>query len=77
MSTSLSSFGKAKPHVAPSDAQPEVTRIAAVQLASGPNVKGNLNEAGRLIEMAAAQGAKLVALPEYFAIMGMRDDDKV
>ena len=34
MSASLSSFGKAKPHVAPADAQPGVTRIAAVQLAS-------------------------------------------
>ena len=75
MNASRSSFGKAKPHVAKSE--PGVTRIAAVQLASGPNVKGNLNEAGRLIEMAAAQGAKLVALPEYFAIMGMRDGDKV
>lgn len=52
-------------------------RIAGVQMASGPNVSANLNEAGRLIEMAAAQGAKLVALPEYFAIMGMRPTDKV
>jgi nitrilase len=77
VSDSNSSFGKSRPHVARSDAQPGVTRIAAVQLASGPNVKGNLDEAGRLIEMAAAQGAKLVALPEYFPIMGMRDDDKV
>ena len=77
MSTLNSSFGKAKPHVANPDAPPGVTRVAAVQLASGPNVKGNLNEAGRLIEMAVAQGARLVALPEYFAIMGMRDDDKV
>jgi len=77
MNATRSSFGKAKPHVASTDAQPGVTRIAAVQLASGPIVKGNLNEAGRLIEMAVAQGAKLVALPEYFAIMGMRDDDKV
>ena len=75
MNASRSSFGKAKPHVA--KPEPGVTRIAAVQLASGPNVKGNLNETGRLIEMAAAQGAKLVALPEYFAIMGMRDGDKV
>ncbi len=58
-------------------AQPGVTRIAAVQMASGPIVEGNLNEAGRLIEMAVEQGAKLVALPEYFAIMGMRDRDKV
>jgi predicted amidohydrolase len=52
-------------------------RIAAVQMASGPNIEGNLNEAARLIAMAAEQGAKLVALPENFAIMGMRDHDKV
>lgn len=77
MNATRSSFGKARPHVAKDEAQQGVTRIAAVQLASGPNVKGNLDEAGRLIEMAAAQGAKLVALPEYFAIMGLRDDDKV
>lgn len=52
-------------------------RIAAIQMASGPNVKGNLQEAGRLIELAAASGARIVALPEYFAIMGMKDTDKV
>jgi len=46
-------------------------------MASGPYVDGNLNEAGRLVAMAAEQGAKLVALPEYFAIMGMKDRDKV
>jgi len=33
-------------------------------MASGPNVTANLNEAGRLIEMAAMQGARLVALPD-------------
>ncbi len=52
-------------------------RVAAVQLASGPSVSANLHEARRLVGMAAAQGAKLVALPEYFAIMGMQDTDKV
>jgi deaminated glutathione amidase len=57
--------------------QPGVFRVAAIQMASGPNVEGNLNEAGRLVAMAAEQGAKLVALPEYFAIMGMKDRDKV
>ena len=77
MNAARSSFGKAQPHVAKSGGEGTVTRIAAVQLASGPNVKGNLQEAGRLIEMAVAQGAKLVALPEYFAIMGLRDQDKV
>jgi predicted amidohydrolase len=59
------------------DPQPGSVRIAAVQMASGPKVDANLKEAGRLIEMAAAQGAKLVALPEYFPIMGMNEYDKV
>jgi predicted amidohydrolase len=53
------------------------TRIAAVQMASGPRVDANLKEAARLIEIAAEQGAKLVALPEYFGIMGLKDTDKV
>lgn len=52
-------------------------RVAAVQMASGPKIEGNLREATRLIEMAAERGANLVALPEYFAIMGMKDTDKV
>src|SRR5438132_122787 len=52
-------------------------RVAAVQMASGPNVAANLQEAQRLIELAAATGARIVALPEYFAIMGMKDTDKV
>jgi len=46
-------------------------------MASGPNVEGNLSEARRLIARAAEQGARLVVLPEFFAIMGMNDQDKV
>ena len=52
-------------------------RVAAIQMASGPNVAGNLEEAARLIDMAASIGVRIVALPEYFAIMGMKDTDKV
>ncbi len=52
-------------------------RVAAIQMASGPNVTANLQEAQRLIELAAATGARIIALPEYFAIMGMKDTDKV
>jgi nitrilase len=52
-------------------------RAAAIQMASGPNVAANLEEASRLIELAAASGARIIALPEYFAIMGMKDTDKV
>ena len=58
-------------------AQSGSVRVAAIQMASGPNVAANLSEAERLIEQAVANGAKLVALPEYFAIMGMKDTDKV
>jgi nitrilase len=52
-------------------------RVAAIQMASGPHVAANLQEAGRLIELAASTGARIVALPEYFGIMGMKDTDKV
>ena len=54
-----------------------MNKIAAVQMASGPNVNANLTEAGRLIAMAAGAGAGLVVLPENFAIMGMSEIDKV
>ena len=50
---------------------------AAVQMASSPNVSGNLLEAERLIESAVSQGARLVVLPENFALMGMSEMDKV
>ena len=54
-----------------------MNKIAAVQMASGPNVNANLTEAGRLIAMAADAGARMVVLPENFAIMGMSEIDKV
>jgi predicted amidohydrolase len=57
--------------------QPGTIRVAAIQMASGPNVSANLFEAERLIENAAEANAKLVVLPEYFGIMGMKDTDKV
>jgi deaminated glutathione amidase len=66
---------KAKPSSLNTDSN--MIKIAAIQMASGPQVSANLNEAERLIEVAANQGAKLVALPEYFAIMGLKETDKV
>jgi nitrilase len=57
--------------------QTSAFKVAAIQMASGPNVTGNLNEARRLIAKAAEQGARLVVLPEFFAIMGMSEQDKV
>ena len=78
MSTRLHPSARANTSAAPaSQSQPGTVRVAAVQMASGPNVEGNLKEAARLIEMAAQQGAKLVALPEYFPILGMHERDKI
>ncbi len=56
---------------------PNNARVAAVQMISTPRVDENLQTAARLIADAAAQGAELVALPEYFPIMGLNDGDKV
>lgn len=53
------------------------TRIAAVQMISGPDVAPNLATAGRLIAEAAAAGAQLVALPEYFPLIGATDADRL
>ncbi|MDP3512471.1 MAG: carbon-nitrogen hydrolase family protein [Sulfuritalea sp.] len=52
-------------------------KIAAVQMISGPEVAPNLATAGRLIAEAAAAGAQLVALPEYFPLIGATDTDRL
>jgi len=54
-----------------------MTVVVAIQMASGPNVNANLLEAERLIANAANEGAKLVVLPENFALMGHKETDKV
>jgi predicted amidohydrolase len=56
---------------------PQHLRIAAVQMVSGTTVAGNLASAQRLIAEAADSGAELIALPEYFCILGNKDTDKV
>lgn len=52
-------------------------KIAALQTVATPDVDRNLDRAARLIRQAADAGARLVALPEYFCLMGRRDDDKL
>jgi nitrilase len=56
---------------------PGTVRVAAVQMVSTTRVEANLAAAAALIAQAAATGARLVALPEYFCLMGERDTDKV
>lgn len=49
--------------------------VAAIQMASGPNVNANLLKAEGLIGEAAEQGAGLVVLPENFAFIGEEEGD--
>lgn len=51
-----------------------MSKIACLQMASGPGVLQNLDETARLIKLAAKAGAKLVVLPENFAVMGKDAD---
>jgi predicted amidohydrolase len=52
-------------------------KIAALQMVSTPDVERNLAAAARLAAEAAAAGAQLVALPEYFCLLGRSDRDKL
>lgn len=51
-------------------------RVAGVQMLSRPQVDANLRDAEVLIAEAVRAGCRLVALPEYFCLMG-QDVDKV
>ncbi len=57
--------------------QDTLTKVAAVQMVSTPDREANFASARRLVAEAAAQGAKLVLLPEYWAFMGLQETDKV
>ena len=52
-------------------------RIAAIQTVSGPDVAQNLKVVAGLVAEAAAAGARLVALPEYFPVISADEQAKV
>ncbi len=52
-------------------------KIAAIQMVSTPDVEHNLCTARGLISQAAAQGAQMMLLPEYWPMMGHKETDKV
>ena len=54
-----------------------MSKCAAIQMASSPNVSANLLEADKLIAEAVKAGAELLVLPENFALMGINEFDKV
>lgn len=50
--------------------------IAAIQTVSGPDVQANLEQIAGLVAEAAAAGARLVALPEYFPLISADEGAK-
>ena len=52
-------------------------KVAAVQMVSGASLEANLAQARSLLTQACDGGAELAVLPEYFAAMGHRDQDKL
>jgi predicted amidohydrolase len=49
-------------------------RVGVIQMNSGGDVRHNLARADALLAEAAAQGARVAALPENFACMGTEDE---
>ena len=47
--------------------------VAVIQLDAGTDPKVNVAEAARLADQAAAEGARLIALPEYIQFRGSDD----
>ena len=54
-----------------------MTMVAAIQMASGPNVQANLDQAEKLIAEAVAQSVALIVLPENFSFMGKTERERV
>jgi len=52
-------------------------KVAALQMVSSTALQTNLEQALVLLRQAAAQGAELALLPEYFCLLGRRDTDKL
>jgi nitrilase len=54
-----------------------MTKVAAIQMVSTPEIGENIETARRLIAEAVQQGAKLVLLPEYWPSIGKNDREKL
>jgi len=52
-------------------------KVASLQMVSTADVHANRQQALALLEEAAAAGAELAVLPEYFCLMGHSDADKL
>ncbi|MFU2487443.1 carbon-nitrogen hydrolase family protein [Thauera sp. WH-1] len=64
-------------HADPAPPAAGTVRLAAIQTVSGPGVDANLAAVAPLIAEAAAAGARVVALPEYFPLISSDEGAKV
>ena len=52
-------------------------RVAAVQMVSTPRLEDNVAAVARLVAGAAADGAQLIVLPEFFPMIGATDEARL
>lgn len=55
----------------------ELIRLASVQMVSTPRVQDNVLALDRLVRGAAADGAQLVVVPEFFPMIGATDEARL
>ena len=63
-------------NAAPTEPRERASIVAALQMTSGSHPDANLATAERLLQLAAARGARLAVLPENFSLMAMRDAER-
>ena len=54
-----------------------MSKVSAIQLNSGPNIKVNLYDVKTYVEQISDTDSKMVVLPENFALMGDSEFDRV
>ena len=59
------------------DSPTRLPRMAAVQMISSPRVEDNVAAVRRLVAGAAADGATLIVLPEFFPMIGASDEARL
>ncbi len=55
----------------------QTLRMAAVQMVSSPRIADNVASVDRLVRGAAADGAELIVLPEFFPMIGATDEARL
>ena len=54
-----------------------MAKVAAIQMVSGLDIKKNLENMSQLVSLAAEKGARLILLPEFFALLSNEHDQQI